>query len=223
MKQKKTIFWDVDTQSDFMRPEGALYVPGAEEIIGKVGEVRRFALENGYSILSDVDWHRMNNPEISQQPDMKTTFPPHCMAGTPGAERVGDLGDVPIDYVEIDEADMAQLRQLVQKDQFHIVIRKQSLNVFDNPNTHKLVDLVRPDHVIAFGVALDCCVYYVLRELSKHKGVRLSLLTDATKGLQIRPDEEVYDELRRCGVEITTSDQVKEQLSVDSSQLTVVG
>lgn len=214
MKSKKTLFWDVDTQFDFMRPEGALYVPGAEEIIDKVGEVRRFALENGYSILSDVDWHRMDNPEISEQPDMKTTFPPHGMAGTPGAERVGDVGDVPIDYVEIDEVDLAELRKLVQKDQFHIVIRKQSLNVFDNPNTHKLVDLVHPEHVIAFGVALDCCVYYVLGELSKHKGVRLSLLTDVTKGLQTRPDEQVYDELRQRGVEITTFEEIQGRLSV---------
>ena len=221
MKRKKTIFWDVDTQFDFMKSQGALYVPGAEEIIGKVSDVRRFALENGYSILADVDWHRRDNPEISEQPDMKTTFPPHCMAGTPGAERVGDLGGVPIDDVEIGEVGMAQLRKLVQKDQFHIVIRKQSLNVFDNPNTHKLVDLIRPEHVIVFGVALDCCVYFVLRELSKHTGVRLSLLTDATKGLHTRPDEEVYDELRQRGVEITTFDQIKEQLSVDSSQLTV--
>jgi nicotinamidase/pyrazinamidase len=217
MKQKKTIFWDVDTQFDFMKPSGALYVPEAEEIIDKVGEVRRFALENGFSILSDVDWHRLDNPEISLQPDMKTTFPPHAMAGTPGAERVGDLGDVPIDYVEIDEVDLAQLRKLVQKDQFHIVIRKQSLNVFDNPNTHKLVDLIRPEHVIAFGVALDCCVYYVLIELSKHKGVKLSLLTDATKGLHTRPDEEVYDELRRHGVEITTFEKIVERLRLRSS------
>jgi len=221
MKRKKTIFWDVDTQFDFMKSQGARYVPGAEEIIGKVSDVRRFALENGYSILADVDWHRRDNPEISEQPDMKTTFPPHCMAGTPGAERVGDLGSVPIDDVEIGEVGLAQLRKLVQKDQFHIVIRKQSLNVFDNPNTHKLVDLIRPEHVIVFGVALDCCVYYVLRELSKHKPMKLSLLTDATKGLHTRPDEEVYDDLRRRGVEITTFDQIKEQLSVDSSQLTV--
>ncbi|MCL5281997.1 MAG: isochorismatase family protein [Planctomycetes bacterium] len=220
MKRKKTIFWDVDTQFDFMKPQGTLYVPGAEEIIDKVGAARRFALENGFSILSDVDWHRLDNPEISLQPDMKTTFPPHAMAGTPGAERVGDLGDVPIDYTEIDEVDMAQLRQLVQKDQFHIVIRKQSLNVFDNPNTHKLVDLIRPEHVIAFGVALDCCVYYVLTELSKHKGVKLSLLTDATKGLHTRPDEEVYDELRRRGVEITTFDQIKQQLTVVHAEST---
>jgi len=215
--EKRTIFWDVDTQFDFMRPQGALYVPGAEAIIDTVSAVRRFALENGFSMLCDVDWHRLDNPEISEYPDMKTTFPPHCMAGTPGAERVGYLGEVPIDTIEIDEVDLAELRRLVQKDQFHIVIRKQSLNVFDNPNTHKLVDLVRPGHVVAFGVALDCCVYYVLTELARHRGVRLSLLTDATKGLQTRPEEEVYDELRQRGVQITTFAKIREQIGAKAS------
>ena len=28
-----TIFWDVDTQVDFMLPTGKLYVPGAEQIV----------------------------------------------------------------------------------------------------------------------------------------------------------------------------------------------
>ena len=45
--KEDTIFWDVDTQYDFMQPEGKLYVPGAETIIPKVSEVRRFALEGG--------------------------------------------------------------------------------------------------------------------------------------------------------------------------------
>ena len=215
--KKKTIFWDVDTQFDFMRPSGALYVPGAEGIIDRISAVRRFALDGGYSMLADIDWHSLDNPEISLQPDMKTTFPPHCMAGRPGTERVGYLGQVPLDYVDIDEIDMTELRRLVKRDQFHIVIRKQSLNVFDNPNTHRLVDLIRPEHVIVFGVALDCCVYYVLSELSKHKGVKLSLLTDATKGLHTRPDEEVYDELRQRGVEITTFEKIVERLRLRSS------
>ncbi len=219
--KKKTVFWDVDTQFDFMKPEGALYAPGAEDLIDRISAIRRFALEHGYSMLADVDWHSWENPEISEHPDMKTTFPPHCMVGTPGAERVGYLGEVPIDYVEIDEVDLDTVRQLVQKDQFHIVIRKHSLNVFDNPKTHQLVDLVDPEHIVAFGVALDCCVYYVLTELSKHQGVRLSLLQDGTKGLGTRPEEEVYEELRQRGVQITTFDQIREKLSVDSSQLTV--
>ena len=63
--KKDTIFWDVDTQFDFMRPKGKLYVTGAEDIIAKVSEVRKFALENGYSIIADIDWHSLDNKEVS--------------------------------------------------------------------------------------------------------------------------------------------------------------
>lgn len=83
--KKNTIFWDVDTQFDFMSPEGKLYVPGAENIIDKVSRTRKFALENGYSIIADIDWHSTDNEEISDTPDFKQTFPPHCMAGAPSS------------------------------------------------------------------------------------------------------------------------------------------
>jgi nicotinamidase-related amidase len=32
----RVIFWDVDTQYDFMHPDGKLYVPEAERIIGNL-------------------------------------------------------------------------------------------------------------------------------------------------------------------------------------------
>jgi nicotinamidase/pyrazinamidase len=201
--KEDTIFWDVDTQLDFMKPEGKLYVPGAETIIPKVSEVRRFALEGGYSMVADIDWHSRDNPEISDTPDFKETFPPHCMAGEPGAERVGFLGNVPIQYIDVDKMDVGAIRALIRDEQFHVVIRKESLSVFDNPNTHKLVELMKPRKVIVFGVALDFCVYYVVRGLSKFVGVEISLLRDVVKGLEARPEREVLDELQQMGVEIT--------------------
>ena len=207
--KKQTIFWDVDTQFDFMRPEGKLYVPGAVEIIEKVSEVRKFALDNGYSMIADIDWHSTENKEISDSPDFKQTFPPHCMAGSPGSERVGYLGSVPIEYVEIGEMSNDILKKLVDKDQFHIVIRKETIDVFENPNTDKLIQLVRPKVMIVFGVALDFCVLYVLRGLTRHPGIKLYLLKDAVKGLQKRPDEEVFDELRKMGVKITNFTDLK--------------
>lgn len=210
--KKDTLFWDVDTQFDFMKPEGALYVPGAVDIIATVSDIRKSALDSGFSMMADVDWHTSDDGEIAENPDMKETFPPHCMAGQPGSERVGYLGHVPIDCVDVDETDTSHLSTLVRKDPFHIVIRKQSLDVFDNPNTNKLVGLIKPKHVYVFGVALDFCVYYVLRGLSNHPGVELTLLKDATKGLQARRDEDVYDELKRMGVEITDFEKIRRRL-----------
>ena len=211
--KKNPLFWDVDTQFDFMQPEGRLYVQGAETIIDTVSQVRRFALDNGFSILADVDWHTPDNPEISDHPDYKTTFPPHCMAGEPGSERVGYIGTWPIDFVPVEEVDAADLRRLGEKEPFHIVIRKQSLSVFDNPNTDRLVDAIEPKQVVVFGVALDFCVSYVVKGLAKRSGTGLTLLRDAVKGLQSRPDDEIYDEFGRMGVAIVTFDEFKRQLA----------
>ena len=33
----KTVFFDIDTQIDFLYPAGALYVPGAERILPEIG------------------------------------------------------------------------------------------------------------------------------------------------------------------------------------------
>jgi nicotinamidase/pyrazinamidase len=210
--KKQTIFWDVDTQFDFMQPQGKLYVPGAETIIDKVSEVRKFALENGCSMIADIDWHSSDNEEISQSPDFKNTFPPHCMAGEPGSERVGYLGNVPIEYVEIDKMSDDSLKKLVNKNQFHIVIKKENIDAFDNPNTNRLLKLIKPKAVTVFGVALDFCVYYVLRGLAKQKDIKLILLSDVVKGLNSRPDEEILTEFRQMGVEVTTFADFKRQL-----------
>jgi nicotinamidase/pyrazinamidase len=211
-KTDTLIFWDVDTQFDFMKPEGSLYVPGAETIIDKVSEVRKFALQNGYSIIADMDWHKPENEEISESPDFKKTFPPHCMAGSPGSERLGYLGDVPIEYIETDKIPPEMLKKLVEKEQFHIVIRKESLNVFDNPNTDRLIEIVRPDVVAVFGVALDFCVKLVLEGLAKHHGVKRILLKDVVKGLDPKTEDNIISNLQQTGVEITEFAELKRQL-----------
>ena len=61
-------------------------------------------------MVAYIDWHSRQNEEISDDPDFKATFPPHCMAGEPGAERVGFLGDVPTEYINIDEMDVETMR-----------------------------------------------------------------------------------------------------------------
>lgn len=211
-KTEKLIFWDVDTQFDFMKPEGSLYVPGAETIIDKVSKVRKFALQNGYSIIADMDWHNPENEEISESPDFKKTFPPHCMAGSPGSERLGYLGDVPIEYIGTKKIQTDKLNKLTGKDQFHVVIRKESLNVFDNPNTDSLIESVKPEAVAVFGVALDFCVKYVLEGLAKHHGIKRILLRDVVKGLDPKTEDDIINEMRKTGIEITEFAELKRQL-----------
>jgi len=49
------LFWDVDTQVDFMRESGALYVPGAEEIVPTLGRLTDSARRAGVPVIASAD------------------------------------------------------------------------------------------------------------------------------------------------------------------------
>jgi nicotinamidase-related amidase len=122
------------------------------------------------------------------------------------------LGELPIEYVQIDEMETEAIQELTCKEQFHIVIRKDSLDVFLNRNTDKLLELIAPKKVVVFGVALDFCVYYVVRGLSRFPTIKICLLKDVVKGLGVRPEHEILGELKQIGVEVTELSVLKRDL-----------
>src|SRR3989441_12785105 len=87
-RMARVIFWDVDTQYDFMKADGKLFVPDADHIIGNLKRLTDYAHAHGIRIVASADDHVAGHPEISDTPDWKTTFPPHCMRGTPGQKRI---------------------------------------------------------------------------------------------------------------------------------------
>jgi nicotinamidase-related amidase len=60
----RTVFFDIDTQIDFLFPAGALYAPGAEKIIGTVATLNRYAAKHGIPVVSTMDAHSENDPEF---------------------------------------------------------------------------------------------------------------------------------------------------------------
>src|SRR3954452_24195477 len=82
------VLWDVDTQGDFMLPEGKLYVPGAEETAPAMRRLVAAARASGIPHVASADDHELTDPEISDEPDFANTFPPHCLRGTRGAQKI---------------------------------------------------------------------------------------------------------------------------------------
>src|SRR5439155_22887206 len=78
----RVIFWDVDTQYDFMHADGKLYVPEAERIIANLQRLTDYAHAHGIRIVASADDHVMSHPEISDKPDCHGTFSAHCLRGT---------------------------------------------------------------------------------------------------------------------------------------------
>jgi nicotinamidase-related amidase len=95
-----------------------------------------------------------------------------------------------------------ELRKLADKRQFHIVIRKEELNPFSNLNLEKLIKILGPRLVVIFGVALDLCVRQAVEGLLNMGGIKVFLLRDAVKGLGLKGDNIVLEQLRKKGVEI---------------------
>ena len=199
------ILWDVDTQVDFMLPEGKLYVPGAEETAAAMARLVAAAREAGIVHVASADDHELNDPEISYDPDFRNTYPPHCLRGTPGAEKVPETQQsdpLPLSLVPFPPGLVPGLIEGRRE----LLLLKKTFDVFTNPNTEALLDALDPDEILLFGVATDICDDAAIRGFLR-RGLRVRFVEDAARGLD---DERVAACLaawREGGVELTTADE----------------
>ena len=187
------ILWDVDTQVDFVLSGGKLPVPGAEAAGPAMGRLVEAARASGIPHVASADDHELTDTEISERPDFLTTYPPHCLRGTRGAERVPEtrqLDPVPLGLTEVPE------RWLVGRE---FLLLKKSFDVFTNPNADAVLRLLDPDQVILFGVATDVCDDAAIRGLLK-RGRRVTFVPDASRGLDEERTEGCLAAWREAGV-----------------------
>ncbi len=177
---RRRILWDVDTQVDFMLPMGRLYVPGAEEAAPAMARLVAAARAAGIPHVASADDHELSDVEISGEPDFQTAYPPHCLRGTPGAEKIPEtkqrdplpltLSRVPVDAL------------LARWPTREILLLKKSFDVFSNPNTEEVLGSLDPQEVIVFGVATDVCDDAAILGLLE-RGRRVRFVEEASRGL----------------------------------------
>ena len=63
-------------------------MPEAEDAIPAMARLVRWAEAEGVTHLATADDHELTDPEIADDADFATTFPPHCLRGTPGAAKI---------------------------------------------------------------------------------------------------------------------------------------
>lgn len=78
----------VDVQNDFASPDGALSVPGGDQVVGPINVEIRAARETGALVVYTQDWHPERTPHFVTDGG---PWPVHCVAGTPGADLHPDL------------------------------------------------------------------------------------------------------------------------------------
>ncbi len=197
MVSRRVVFWEVDTQKDFMLPDGKLYVPGAEKLLPRIRALTQPARESRVFLVSHGCFHTPNDPEFAQ-------FPPHCVKGTPGSEYVPEALADKVHRIRNDAAaklpsDLFQYQQ--------ILMEKQTLNIFETLHADALVQKLPQDVTfVVFGVVTEYCVAFAAKGLLE-RGRRVSVVEDAIETLNPEDGKKALIELRALGAELISSDQ----------------
>ena len=200
------ILWDVDTQVDFMEPAGKLYVPGAKDVAPAMERLVDAARVAGVTHVASADDHELTDPEISDEPDFRDTYPPHCLRGSRGAEKILETKQrdpLPLALVPFPPGRIAALIWGRRE----ILLLKKSFDVFTNPNTDALLDELDPEEIVVFGVATDVCDDAAIRGFLR-RGRRVRFVEDAARGLDESRTAACTAAWREGGAIVTTVDEV---------------
>src|SRR5881396_3673356 len=198
----RVIFWDVDTQSDFMKPDGKLYVPDAAHIIPNLRRLSDFAHGHGIRVIASADDHVTEHAEISEHPDWQSTFPPHCLRGTPGQRKIPETA----------LCDPQALGERVRAHRGDILFHKHRFDVFTNENVMTVLEVIDPDDIVLYGVATDVCDKAAVEGLLERRPhTRLFVVTDAVKGIDKDVSEQLLKDWGDEGVRLVKTKEVVEE------------
>ena len=186
----KTVFFDVDTQLDFLAPAGALSVPGAGGIATALSALTRFARHAGIFIISTVDAHTEDDPEFK-------TWKPHCVIGTQGQNKYSQtLTAAPLlirntpDALTQDSADLHSAPQLI--------VEKQTIDIFASQHLRTVLSRTAAERFVVYGLATEYCVRSAALGLLK-TGARVDLVVDAIQGIDREATKKTLAEFEAAG------------------------
>jgi len=197
MVSRKLIFWEVDTQADFMLPGGKLYVPGAERLLPNILRLTDEARQGRVFLVSHGCYHAKDDPEFK-------TFPPHCIKGTKGADVVPEA--LAERVITVPNEPTAELPPNLSQYQ-QILLEKQTLDIFESRHARSLVDRLGSDvEFVVFGVVTEYCVRFAAKGLLE-LGRRVSVVEDAIETLKTEDGQRTLDELQTLGAKLITTEQ----------------
>lgn len=215
----KKLFWNVDTQRDFMDEDGKLKIEGAwgEDLRHNLAKLTKYANSKGIKVVNTCDWHNANSKELSSNPDFMNTFPEHCIANSIGSDFIPETdplnfeGESFILDHDCDHIDHSEMKSMV-KECRNIVIRKDAFDVFvGNAMTDSVLSMLNlnksKDIVYVYGIASNVCVDQAVKGLVS-RGYNVKVVVDAIKELPIPGYDKIVENWVNSGVKLVTTDSI---------------
>jgi nicotinamidase/pyrazinamidase len=200
------VFFDVDTQVDFMLPRGRLYVQGAEQLVPRLVRLMSWARAHQIAVISSADAHTPDDPEFK-------IWPPHCVIGSPGQRRIPETQWA--GAVVIPNRPGAFTPPARWAGQF--ILEKSTYSSEGNPNFLGVLHALGPRRAVVFGVATEYCVRADALALRAH-GYPVDLVTDAIKPITEEGGRKALKEMTAAGVRLVTTEEVCPPVTVQASE-----
>ena len=180
----------VDVQNDFCEG-GSVQVVGGAAVAGAITEY--LAVPRDYQhVVATQDYHIDPGEHFSDQPDFATSWPPHCRAGSPGAEFHPDF-------------DARSVAAVFRKGAYSAAY--SGFEGIDQAGT-PLLDWLRRhdvDQVDIVGLATDFCVRATAEDATR-AGLSTRVLIDLTAGSAAESTVAAVEAMRAAGVVTGHSD-----------------
>lgn len=168
----------IDVQNDFL-PEGALAVPDGDAVVAPLNAyIERFQRE-GLPVFFTRDWH---TPDHCSFRDRGGPWPPHCIAGSPGAGFAPGL-HLPPGAIVVSKATTAE---------------KDAYSGFQGTALDAELKRLGVGRVWVGGLATDYCVLNTVRD-ALALGYRVVLLADAIRAVDVKPGDGAAAEREMLG------------------------
>jgi nicotinamidase/pyrazinamidase len=187
-----TVFFDIDTQIDFLFPAGALYAPGAEKIVPTVARLNHHAAKHKIPLVSTVDAHSENDPEFRD-------WPHHCVVDTVGQRKPAST--------------LLERRVIVPNSRAYltltdqILLEKQTFSALSNHNFARLIDFFAADRYVVYGVVTEVCVKFAAFGLLE-TGKRVEIVTDAICALNEETGAKTLADFTAAGGHLTQAGMI---------------
>jgi len=169
----------VDFQNDFTPPKGALAVPDGDAIAERLNQLA--ASDEFDLVVATRDWHPPDHGSFGEQGG---PWPPHCVAGSPGAELHPAL-------------DAAQVDVIVDKGQDSAT---EGYSGFEGTDLARVLRDRGITQVTVVGLATDYCVKNTALDALRN-GFQVTVDSTAVRGVEVEPgdSERALAEVRAAG------------------------